>query len=223
MPELRRRSPLEGALADGRHGLGPRDAPGVLIAERRGLALVQVLARRGQERGRGGGSGLDPAPGRASETAGRHRALARARRVDGGRGRRSKTANSTAACSTVSGISRRSSTRATAARCCAWPGRARATVLAKGCRLDLHPRAFTPGMCAQTVIAQIGVLLHQCDEVPTYDLYVLRRLRPGVPRVAHLERRRVRLPDRDLLVPHPWPLPRNSGLTFSNFGGVLIG
>jgi methylglutamate dehydrogenase subunit D len=45
-------------------------------------------------------------------------------------------------------------------------------VLAKGCRLDLHPRVFTPGMCAQTVIAQIGVLLHQCDELPTYDLYV---------------------------------------------------
>ena len=45
-------------------------------------------------------------------------------------------------------------------------------VLAKGCRLDLHPRVFTPGMCAQTVIAQIGVLLHQCDEHPTYDLYV---------------------------------------------------
>ena len=45
-------------------------------------------------------------------------------------------------------------------------------VLAKGCRLDLHPRVFTPGMCAQTVIAQIGVLLHQCDEIPTYDLYV---------------------------------------------------
>jgi sarcosine oxidase subunit gamma len=45
-------------------------------------------------------------------------------------------------------------------------------VLAKGCRLDLHPRVFTPGMCAQTVIAQIGVLLHQSDEIPTYDLYV---------------------------------------------------
>ena len=46
-------------------------------------------------------------------------------------------------------------------------------VLAKGCRLDLHPRVFVPGMCAQTVIAQIGVLLHQRDEIPTYDLYVL--------------------------------------------------
>ena len=45
-------------------------------------------------------------------------------------------------------------------------------VLAKGCRLDLHPRAFRPGMCAQTAIAQIGVLLHQVDERPTYDLYV---------------------------------------------------
>ena len=51
-------------------------------------------------------------------------------------------------------------------------GRSARDVLAKGCRLDLHPRAFRPGMCAQTAIAQIGVLLHQVDERPTYDLYV---------------------------------------------------
>jgi methylglutamate dehydrogenase subunit D len=51
-------------------------------------------------------------------------------------------------------------------------GRHARDVLAKGCRLDLHPRVFRPGMCAQTAIAQIGVLLHQLDERPTYDLYV---------------------------------------------------
>ena len=48
--------------------LGRRMRPGVVLAERRGLALVQVLARRGQDEARGGGSGLDPAPGRASRT-----------------------------------------------------------------------------------------------------------------------------------------------------------
>jgi sarcosine oxidase subunit gamma len=51
-------------------------------------------------------------------------------------------------------------------------GRRARDVLAKGCRLDLHPRAFRPGRCAQTVIAQVAVLLHQGDERPTYDLYV---------------------------------------------------
>jgi sarcosine oxidase subunit gamma len=34
-------------------------------------------------------------------------------------------------------------------------------VLAHGCSLDLHPRAFGPGRCAQTVLAQAQVILHQ--------------------------------------------------------------
>jgi heterotetrameric sarcosine oxidase gamma subunit len=45
-------------------------------------------------------------------------------------------------------------------------------VMAKGCRLDLHPDAFKTGFCAQTVMAQVGVILHQVDETPTYDLLV---------------------------------------------------
>ncbi len=45
-------------------------------------------------------------------------------------------------------------------------------VMAKGCRLDLHPDAFKAGFCAQTVMAQVGVILHQVDETPTYDLLV---------------------------------------------------
>jgi sarcosine oxidase, subunit gamma len=38
-------------------------------------------------------------------------------------------------------------------------------VLAKGCSLDLHPRAFQPGQCAQTSIAHVGVLLHLRGDV----------------------------------------------------------
>jgi len=45
-------------------------------------------------------------------------------------------------------------------------------LLQKGCRLDLHPSVTSAGFCAQTPIAQVGVLLHQLDEIPTYDLYV---------------------------------------------------
>jgi sarcosine oxidase subunit gamma len=33
-------------------------------------------------------------------------------------------------------------------------------VLAKGCSLDLHPTVFTPGSCAQVLLAQAPVLLH---------------------------------------------------------------
>jgi sarcosine oxidase subunit gamma len=45
-------------------------------------------------------------------------------------------------------------------------------VLAKGCSLDLHPRAFGPGRCAQTDLGRANVVLHQVDEGPTYELLV---------------------------------------------------
>ncbi len=56
--------------------------------------------------------------------------------------------------------------------------KARAVVM-KGCALDLHPRVFGPGQCAQTLLARAGVILHQtaCDQTTgaaAYDVYVLR-------------------------------------------------
>ena len=45
-------------------------------------------------------------------------------------------------------------------------------VLASGCSLDLHPRAFGSGRCAQTDLARANVILHQVDERPTYELLV---------------------------------------------------
>jgi sarcosine oxidase subunit gamma len=47
-------------------------------------------------------------------------------------------------------------------------------VLAKGCSLDLHPRVFGPGRCAQTHLARAGVLIHQRDDAPTFGLIVRR-------------------------------------------------
>jgi sarcosine oxidase subunit gamma len=43
-------------------------------------------------------------------------------------------------------------------------------VLAKGCSLDLHPRRFQSGQCAQTLILRCGIILHQIDDRPSYDL-----------------------------------------------------
>jgi heterotetrameric sarcosine oxidase gamma subunit len=40
-------------------------------------------------------------------------------------------------------------------------GPAARDVLAKGCALDLHPRAFGPGRCAQTLVARTQVILEQ--------------------------------------------------------------
>jgi len=49
--------------------------------------------------------------------------------------------------------------------------RARA-VLEKGCSLDLHPRAFHTGHCAQTRLARAAILLHQTGDTPAYDIHV---------------------------------------------------
>ncbi|MBM3571545.1 MAG: sarcosine oxidase subunit gamma [Alphaproteobacteria bacterium] len=52
-------------------------------------------------------------------------------------------------------------------------GRHAREVLAKGCPIDLHERSFAPGRVAQSVVARAGVILHQVDATPSYDLYVL--------------------------------------------------
>lgn len=50
------------------------------------------------------------------------------------------------------------------------------TVLAKGCRLDLHPREFGPGRVASTTIAQVTCLIHQVDALPRFELTVFSTL-----------------------------------------------
>ena len=47
-------------------------------------------------------------------------------------------------------------------------------LLAKGCSLDLHARAFLPGHCAQTSLAHVGVLLHLPRAGDEFDLYFAR-------------------------------------------------
>jgi sarcosine oxidase, subunit gamma len=58
-------------------------------------------------------------------------------------------------------------------------GPAARDALAKGCPLDLHPRAFPAGAVAQTRLAKADVLLHRVDDggddaVPGFDLCVAR-------------------------------------------------
>ena len=51
-------------------------------------------------------------------------------------------------------------------------------VLAKGCPMDLHARAFPVGGCAQSLLAKAAVLIHLVDDDPrsgaSFDLYVAR-------------------------------------------------
>lgn len=46
-------------------------------------------------------------------------------------------------------------------------------LLAKGCPLDFHPRAFPPGQCAQSGIAGANVLVELVDDRPTFEVSVL--------------------------------------------------
>ena len=48
------------------------------------------------------------------------------------------------------------------------------TVLAKGCTLDLHPRAFGPGRCARTGVAKASVLLGVLDNASSYTIIIPR-------------------------------------------------
>lgn len=47
-------------------------------------------------------------------------------------------------------------------------------VLMKATSLDVHPKAFTAGQCAQSAFARCHVLLHQLSDEPCYHLYVHR-------------------------------------------------
>ena len=51
-------------------------------------------------------------------------------------------------------------------------GPAARSVLETSCSLDLHPRTFAAGRCAQTSLARIPVILHQLTEEPRYRILV---------------------------------------------------
>lgn len=53
-------------------------------------------------------------------------------------------------------------------------GRHARDLLAKGCGLDLHPRNFAPGHCAQSFLTKVKIALHQLDEAPSYHVIVER-------------------------------------------------
>lgn len=53
-------------------------------------------------------------------------------------------------------------------------GRDARAVLNQGTGVDLHPRAFRPGTCVRTGLGKTGVILHQVDDKPSYDVYAWR-------------------------------------------------
>jgi sarcosine oxidase, subunit gamma len=53
-------------------------------------------------------------------------------------------------------------------------GRHARDVLAKGCTLDLHPRVFPPGRCAQTLVARCPAMILRVDSRDTLGVVVGR-------------------------------------------------
>ena len=49
-------------------------------------------------------------------------------------------------------------------------------VLAKGCPIDLHPRAFRIGECAQSHLAKAPILIGQIESQPYFEIIVRRSL-----------------------------------------------
>ncbi len=58
-------------------------------------------------------------------------------------------------------------------------------VLAKGCSLDLHPRAFGEGRCAQTLVSGANVILRWAGPEPSFDLIVRRSFADHLARWLH--------------------------------------
>jgi sarcosine oxidase subunit gamma len=56
---------------------------------------------------------------------------------------------------------------------CALSGVAARSVLAKGCPIDLHPRAFPTGQCVRTLLAKASVLIH-ARAADSFEVHVAR-------------------------------------------------
>lgn len=59
-------------------------------------------------------------------------------------------------------------------------GTAAGAVLAQGTSLDLRPRAFGPGRCAQTGLARVPVILQQTGAAPRFRIFVRASFAPYV-------------------------------------------
>lgn len=55
--------------------------------------------------------------------------------------------------------------------CLEFDGAGARDVLAAVISLDLHPRQFSSGRCAQTLLAKAPVILWQTDDAPTYRIF----------------------------------------------------
>ena len=174
---LRARAPLAG-IARGRFG-ATTPKPGLLIEERNDLALATVAVRRGKEQDLkiavGVAYGIDLPDGPrvvakdgvsfAGIGVGQWFATAEPRETEFVPQLRRRLAN-------LASVADQSDGRVVLRL----RGDRVREVLAKGVRVDLHPRNFKTGDVASTLVAHIGVQIEQLDDQPTFQLMAFRSL-----------------------------------------------
>ncbi len=175
-----RLSALAAVYRPGNFGTLGSTGPGITIAERHPLAMVQVAGRR--EEGATLRAGIEATLGVAPDTAtnrasmrgttailwvgpGRWLVVAPEREDSDLEARLRAGFVATQAAITDLGNGR------TVLRITGLRAR---DLLAKGSSIDFHGRAFPVGSCAQGLLGHVGVLIHAVDAAPTFDLYVAR-------------------------------------------------
>ena len=176
-----RLSALAPAYRAGRFGAEAPAGPGIVLTERRGLAMVQVAAIGGEieatRRGITTAVGLTPdaQPNRAVSS-GRTTALwvgpgrflvVEPERADANLESLLRSALPASQAALIDLGSSRTVLRVSGPRA--------RDLLAKGCSIDLHPRAFPAGACAQSLLGHVAMLVHAVDEA-MLDVYVARSL-----------------------------------------------
>lgn len=171
-------SALAGLAVPGRYGKGGE--PGIVIAERSGLGLATVAARKGQA------GALNDAVASAYGVAlpdGSHVIHGReASFVGYGPGQWLAISESLAKEALARDLGQRLKGLASISDQSGGRTVLRLTgprargVLAKGLPIDLHPRAFGPGSAATSTISLMGVQLWQVDDAPSYDIALFRSL-----------------------------------------------
>jgi sarcosine oxidase subunit gamma len=171
-----RRSALAGAYRLGDYGAVTPTGPGIVLNERRGLALIQLAG--GAESYGNASARLEerlrlalPRPNRATgddSLAALWTGPERALLVAAGRsGLASELVEA------LSGIGIAVTDLSHARTVLRLRGAHARDLLAKECGVDFHPRAFSSGDCAVTSYGPIGMLVHAVDE-RAFDLYVYR-------------------------------------------------
>jgi sarcosine oxidase subunit gamma len=154
--------------------------PGVIIAERAGLGIASVAARRGkaEELRRAlrdahsvdlpGGLRVAEGPKATFLGTGPGRWLAMSRTLRNG----DLAIDLAQKAAGLASISDQSGGRAVVRL----SGPKAREILAKGLPIDLHPTVFGPGSVVTGVVNHIGAQLLQVDDAPTYDIVVFRSL-----------------------------------------------